>query len=347
ITAARTVDAAEVRAALAPATKIAVLTDANVARAHPGLAAALGDLVVEIAPGEGSKSFATYERLCRDLVRGLDRGSAIVALGGGVVGDLAGFCAATLFRGIPIAQVPTSLVAMVDAAIGGKTGIDAAGGKNLVGAFHQPRLVACGTQVLATLPARERRAGFGELWKYALLGGRALWERVAACAPWSAAGEGAAPPPELDEVIAMSIAYKAAIVSRDELERSGQRALLNLGHTIGHAIESAGMDGDPRGALLHGEAVALGLVAACRVSQAVHGSDTSLERELVAALAASGLLADVDRWLTPDVIGRVALDKKRAGNVLRYVTIAEMGACTVTDITALRLQEILRRRVAP
>jgi len=134
---------------------------------------------------------------------------AIVALGGGVVGDLAGFVAATLFRGIPFIQIPTTIVAMTDAAIGGKTAVDLPAGKNLVGAFWQPRLVACGLATLATLPARERRAGFGELWKYALLDGADLWRGVAACAPWAAGSDQAPPPAELRDVIDRSISYKA------------------------------------------------------------------------------------------------------------------------------------------
>ena len=316
-----------------PPTRIAVLTDHNVARHHR---APLGDLVLEIAPGEASKSFAVYQQLCGELIaRGLDRGSAIVALGGGVVGDLAGFVAATLFRGIPVVQLPTTLVAMTDAAIGGKTAIDAPAGKNLVGAFWQPRLVACATDTLLTLPARERRAGFGELWRYALLDGRALWHAVYACAPWGAAGEGAPPPPELREVIDRAIAYKAAIVGRDERERTGQRALLNLGHTIGHAIESAT-------GMLHGEAVALGLVAACRVSAAVAGAPAALAGEVADALAASGLANDLDPYLTDPVLDRLAVDKKRIGHKLRFIVIREVGRCEPVDIAVDEVRRILR-----
>ncbi|HEV7557080.1 MAG TPA: bifunctional shikimate kinase/3-dehydroquinate synthase, partial [Kofleriaceae bacterium] len=251
--------------------RIAVITDREVSRYWRAAAeAALGAVdVVEIDAGEASKSFAVYQRVCEELVaRGLDRASVIVALGGGVVGDLAGFVAATLYRGIPILQLPTTIVAMTDAAIGGKTAIDVSAGKNLVGAFHQPRLVACGLATLATLPARERRAGFGELWKYALLDGRELWQAVDACTAW--ARDGGEPTSELRTVIHRSIAYKAAIVSRDEREQTGHRALLNLGHTVGHAIESAS-------GMHHGEAVGLGLVAACRVSAALGHPDLTGE----------------------------------------------------------------------
>lgn len=334
-------DAELLRGALAGATRIAVITDAHVARHHLGplrrlLPGAEAPEVLELAPGEASKSFATYAQACAELVaRGLDRGSAIVALGGGVVGDLAGFVAATLFRGIPVVQLPTTIVAMTDAAIGGKTAIDLPAGKNLVGAFWQPRLVACSTDTLATLPARERRAGFGELWKYALLDGAALWGSVAACAAWAAAPGELAPPPELRAVIDRSIAYKAEIVGRDEREQTGARLLLNLGHTVGHAIETAS-------GMLHGEAVALGLLAACRISARVLGASRELERELAAALAASGLPTDLDRWLGEEVLARLRVDKKRRGAHLRFVAIREVGSCEPVELEVTELGRILR-----
>jgi 3-dehydroquinate synthetase len=224
---------------------------------------------------------------------------------------------------------------MTDAAIGGKTAIDLPAGKNLVGAFWQPRLVACGLDTLATLPERERRAGFGELWKYALLDGPELWRSVAACAAWAAAPGALAPPPELGRVIDGSIAYKAEIVGRDEREQTGARLLLNLGHTVGHAIETA--SGMP-----HGEAVALGLLAACRVSTAVLGTPGELEDELAAQLAASGLPTDLDRWLREDVLARVRVDKKRVGARLRFVAIREVGSCEPIEIEVTELGRILR-----
>lgn len=327
-------DPALIQSVLGSPSRIVVITDRNVSR-HLGPLSALGT-TIEIEPGEASKSFAVYERLCNELVtRGLDRGSAIVALGGGVVGDLAGFVAATLFRGIPIVHLPTTVVAMSDSAIGGKTAIDLPAGKNLVGAFWQPRLVACALDTLALLPARERRAGFGELWKYALLDGRELWHSVADCAGWAAGPDGTPPPRELRAAIDRSIAYKSAIVGRDERERTGHRALLNLGHTIGHAIESAS-------GMLHGEAVALGLIAACRVSAAVQGTRTDLETEVTAALAGTGLPTDLDRWITDDVLDLVTVDKKRVGANLRFIVIREVGVCEPADIALTELRRILR-----
>jgi 3-dehydroquinate synthase len=331
------------RAALADATRLAIVTDTSVARhwlapvtaAIAGAARGAPELVT-IPPGEAHKTLATYERICHQLVAaGLDRGSAILAIGGGVVGDLAGFVAATLYRGIAVIQVPTTIVAMTDAAIGGKTAVDLPAGKNLVGAFHQPRLVACALETLVTLPGRERRAGFGELWKYALLDGPELWSAVVTCAGWAAGPDATPPPPELRTAAERAISFKAAIVGRDEHERTGHRALLNLGHTVGHAIESAT-------GLLHGEAVGLGLIAACRVSAAVCGTRRDLEHEVVAALRASGLPGDLDPYLTDDVLARIQVDKKRIGTNVRFVVIRDVGVCEPVELAIPALGTILR-----
>jgi shikimate kinase / 3-dehydroquinate synthase len=344
ITVTDRLDPAVLRGAIGDATRVAIVSDTGVARHWLApLAAHVAQLTggraaetVAIPPGEVSKTLASYERICHQLVAaGLDRGSVIVALGGGVVGDLAGFVAATLFRGIPVVQVPTTIVAMTDSAIGGKTAVDLPAGKNLVGAFHQPRLVACALETLVTLPGRERRAGFGELWKYALLDGRELWTAVVTCAGWAAGPDATPPPPELRTVIDRAIAYKAAIVGRDELERTGHRALLNLGHTVGHAIEAAT-------GMLHGEAVGLGLIAACRVSAALCGTRRDLEHEVVAALRASGLPGDLDPYLTEEVLARIQVDKKRIGGNLRFLVIREVGVCEAAEIAITELRTILR-----
>ena len=339
-------EAPALRGALGEPTRIAIVTDASVARHWLAPVTALvskitgpgrpAPEVVTITPGEAEKTLATYERICQQLIAtGLDRSSLILALGGGVVGDLAGFVAATLYRGIGVIQLPTTIVAMTDAAIGGKTAVDMPAGKNLVGAFHQPRLVACALETLVTLPARERRAGFGELWKYALLDGQELWTSIVTCAGWAAGPDATPPPSELRAVIERAIAYKTAIVGRDERELTGQRALLNLGHTVGHAIESAT-------GMLHGAAVGLGLIAACRVSAAVCGTRRDLEHELVAALRASGLPGDLDPYLTEDVLARVQVDKKRIGDRLRFIVIREVGLCEPTEIAISELRTILR-----
>jgi shikimate kinase / 3-dehydroquinate synthase len=339
----RAIDGELVRTYLEGTTKVALITDREVGRYwQTTVVSALGpDVEVIVIPaGEASKSIAQFGDLAEALVaRGLDRGSALVALGGGVVGDLTGFVASTLFRGVPVIQLPTTIVAMTDAAIGGKTAVDLAAGKNLVGAFWQPRLVACGLQMLSTLPPRERRAGFGELWKYALLDGETLWHLVDTCASW-AAGEETAVPSTLTEVIERSIAYKAAIVSRDERELTGQRALLNLGHTVGHAIESAT-------GIHHGEAVALGLVAACRVSASLVGARRDLETEVVAALRRTGLPHELDPLLTDDVLERIKVDKKRIGDKVRFIAIREVGMCDPVEINITELRRILRPVVSP
>ncbi len=339
----RAVDGDLVRAYVQDATRVVVITDHEVGRHWQATAVAAlqgAPDVLAIEPGEASKSLAVYGAMCEALVAGgVDRGSVLVALGGGVVGDLTGFIAATLFRGIPVIQLPTTLVAMTDSAIGGKTAVDLDAGKNLVGAFWQPRLVACGLETLSTLAPRERRAGFGELWKYALLDGGELWQLVDSCAPW-AAGAADALPPALHEVIQRSIAYKAAIVGSDEREQTGRRALLNLGHTIGHAIESAT-------GLHHGEAVGLGLIAAARVSAAIAGARRDLEAEITAALRRTGLPAELDSLLTDDVLERVKVDKKRLGESLRFIAIREVGACDPVEIAVTELRRILRPDRAP
>jgi shikimate kinase / 3-dehydroquinate synthase len=320
-----------------------VITDDNVAPHWlASLRAALGDArsaalpVFTIRAGEASKSFATYESLCERLIAsGVDRATTILAMGGGVVGDLAGFVAATLLRGVPIIHLPTTLVAMTDSAIGGKTAIDSAAGKNLIGAFWQPRAVLAALETLTTLPERERRAGFGELWKYALLDGEDMWKAVSSCAEWAAAGGPA--PEELAEVIRRSAAYKAQVVVRDERETSGLRILLNLGHTLGHAFETAAA-----GALLHGEAVALGLVAACRVSQHVAGCAIELEDRLVEALTRSGLSADFEAHLGEKAWDALSLDKKRVGNKVRFIAIKDVGRCTSVELPLADLERFLR-----
>ena len=319
----------------------AVVADANLASWIDPVVAALrgagADVHVEtVAPGEASKSLAEYGRLADALVAArLDRGSTVFALGGGVVGDLAGFVAATLYRGIDVVHLPTTLVAMTDSAIGGKTAIDLPAGKNLLGAFHQPRAVIAHLPVLATLPPRERQAGFGELWKYALLDGDGLWRAVAAVAPWAATT--APPPAELTAVIAAAATLKAAIVSADERERSGQRVLLNLGHTLGHAIEAAA-----GWALLHGEAVGLGLRAAARVSCRLGLAGPELEARVVEGLTATGLPTDLDARLTPDVVSRVRVDKKRSGGKVAFVACAAPGDCQVVDLPTADLADLLR-----
>jgi shikimate kinase/3-dehydroquinate synthase len=338
-------------------TRAFVISDDQVAPLYAGAArqslerAGFSTSLLTVPAGEASKSFAQVERLCTELSQGgVSRSSVVVALGGGVIGDLAGLVAAVSMRGIPVIQVPTSLLAMVDAAIGGKTGIDLPAGKNLVGAFWQPSAVVADPLLLATLPVRERRAAAGELVKYGLLVGEALYAAIERLAPdpWApdplSMAEGDADAVEADAVEALCavirscVAYKSAIVSQDERDRTGARALLNLGHTIGHAIEAA----SGFGPVLHGEAVALGLVAACRVSNRVALGAVDLEARVAATLARFGLATEVESWLGPDTLIHVAGDKKRAGEAIDFIAIERVGGCRVVRVPVLELTRILR-----
>jgi shikimate kinase/3-dehydroquinate synthase len=339
--------AAGLHRALGPG-KVALVTDANLAPwidvTRAAIVAALPAgaprevHVAIVPPGEASKSLATYGALAEELVAaGLDRTSTIVALGGGVVGDLAGFVAATLFRGVAVVHLPTTLVAMTDSAIGGKTAVDLPAGKNLLGAFWQPRRVVAHLPTLATLPPRERQAGFGVLWKYALLDGEPLWTDVAAHAAWAADGSAPAPPSRLAAVIERAATLKAAIVGRDEREERGERALLNLGHTLGHALET-----EAGGALLHGEAVGLGLIAAARISHRLGLAPAELEPRVTDALRATRLPTDLDARLGPAVLARVGVDKKRRAGELGFIACAAPGACRVVAVRPDALADLLR-----
>jgi 3-dehydroquinate synthase len=296
--------------------------------------------VLTVPSGEGSKSLARYAALMEELLAlRPDRATAIVAVGGGVVGDLAGFAAATLLRGVPYVQVPTTLLAQVDSAVGGKTGINSAHGKNLIGAFHQPKLVLADLATLATLPARERRAGYAEVVKYGLLGDADFFA-------WLEAEGGRALAGDLDalaRVVASSVRAKAAIVAADEEERSGARALLNLGHTFAHAYEAlTGMGAD----LLHGEAVALGLVDAFRLSARL-GLCAGEDAERVAAhLAAQGLptrRGEVAAFDPDAILAAMRGDKKVADGRLTFILVRGIGRAFVhREVAAADLRAHLR-----
>jgi shikimate kinase / 3-dehydroquinate synthase len=309
-----------------------VVTDENVAAAGHAQAVvdALGDRAagsVTVPAGERSKTLAEVERVASACVAaGLDRSGSVVAVGGGVVGDLAGLVGALLYRGVAVAQVPTTLLAMVDSAIGGKTGVDLPSGKNLVGAFWQPRFVLADVKTLATLPARERTAAFGEVVKYALLGEAGLWERLER-------GE------RIDdsELVLACARHKSAVVSADEFERTGARARLNLGHTVGHAIESAS-----RFELLHGECVALGLVAAARVSTALGVGPAGLEARVVSVLSRMGLGTRLDPWLRDEVLAYIGTDKKRAAGKVRFIALEDIGRTRSVDLDLAELGRALR-----
>jgi 3-dehydroquinate synthase len=285
-------------------------------------------LVVEIPDGEEHKSLAwlalIYDRL---LEAGIERATPLVALGGGVIGDLGGFAAATLLRGLPLVQVPTTLLAQVDAAIGGKTAVNHAQGKNLIGVFHQPRVVLADVDLLATLPRRELLAGLAEVIKYGVIGDAGLFAAVERRLDDLLALDREL----LTWVVATSAHQKADVVSRDERELTGLRATLNFGHTVGHAVE---LLTDYR-RFLHGEAVAIGMVAAARVSEALGTCDGAVVTRIRDLLGRAGLPTGV-----PEDLDRRALalamrsDKKSKSGKIRFVAVRQIGQVELVDLTS-------------
>ena len=378
-------------AALRPGAKAAIVTDGTVARHHlaateAALAAAgIAAASVRVPPGESSKSFAMLQRVCEALIAArIERADLVVALGGGVIGDLAGFAAAVVRRGLDYVQVPTTLLAQVDSSVGGKTAIDSSHGKNLVGAFHQPVLVVADTALLDTLPQREFRAGYAEVAKYGLLGDAAFfawleanWRDVFAggaahsasedarerAFPSEASGqrghsilaraghspeEGSSARASREHAIAVSCRMKAAIVARDERE-TGERALLNLGHTFGHAFEAAAGFSDR---LLHGEAIALGMVLAFAFS-AKRGLLPPSEAERVARhLAAVGLPTRVAAVPggTPGadrLMELIAQDKKVKRGKLTFILARGIGSSFIAPgVDAAEVRDFLVEKLA-
>ena len=296
-----------------------------------------------VPPGEMSKSSAQLLALYDDAVRaGLDRAGCIVALGGGVVGDLAGFLAATYLRGVALVQAPTTLLAMVDSSVGGKTGINLPAGKNLVGAFHQPALVVADLETLQTLPAREGRAGLAEVVKYGAIRDAQLFQTLEACGGWLAQPWGTLAADErgrLAEIIARCCEIKADIVAGDEQEQSGLRTLLNFGHTFGHAVEQvAGY-----GTLLHGEAVAIGMALAARLATRQAGLPSAEADRLVGLLRGLGLPVAAQGLAWADLRAAMNVDKKAQERAPRWVLLRQLGAavagCVVPEAD---LEEVFR-----
>jgi 3-dehydroquinate synthase len=315
-------------AALKPGARAAIVTDTHVAGLHleaaeAALAAAgVAASRIVVPAGEASKSFACFEDVCEALISAkIERGDVVVALGGGVVGDLAGFAAAAVRRGLDYIQVPTTLLAQVDSSVGGKTAIDSRHGKNLIGAFHQPILVVADTAVLDTLPPREFRAGYAEVAKYGVLGDAGFFAWLDANVTEVFAGG-----PAREHAIATSCRMKAAIVARDERE-TGDRALLNLGHTFGHAFEAAA---GFSGRLLHGEAVALGMALAAEFSARLGVLAPDAVARLTRHLKGTGLPvkpADVEGGV-PDaarLMELMAQDKKVKRGKLTFILLRDIG----------------------
>jgi 3-dehydroquinate synthase len=330
----------------APAKRVGIVTDENVATRHlPALRASLGAIKlageVVLPPGEGTKSLAELGHVSDELIgMGLERGDLVIALGGGVIGDLVGFAASVVRRGMRFVQVPTTLLAQVDSSVGGKTAINSQHGKNLIGAFHQPSLVIIDTDVLSTLPVREMRAGYAEVVKYGLLGDRDFFDWLDR--HWrSLFGNDTA---VLGEAVRRSVAAKAAIVARDETE-TGDRMLLNLGHTFGHALEAWAGYSDR---LLHGEAVAIGMAQAFRFSegQGLCGPGTAARVE--AHLRAVGLpsrIADLPGRDRPDIdtlLRLMAQDKKVRDGRMTFILVRGIGEAFVSrEVEAAPLRAFL------
>jgi 3-dehydroquinate synthase len=308
---------------------IPVVTDQTVAAlyysrvAESLTMAGLTPVAIVLPPGEQTKSFAQLEHLIDALLRAnVERGSLIVALGGGVIGDLTGFAAGILKRGVDFAQMPTTLLSQVDSSVGGKTAINTAHGKNLVGVFHQPRLVIADTDMLATLPRRELLGGYAEVVKYGLLGDADFFAWLERFGTKALGGDG----PAITHAVAHSCAMKAAIVARDERE-TGERALLNLGHTFGHGLEAAT---DYSSRLIHGEGVALGCVLAFRLSEKLgfctKDDVTRVERHL----ASAGLPARITQIPGPppeldEILEHMRHDKKASGGRMTFILTRGIG----------------------
>ena len=318
---------AEVATLLAGRRRCAVVSQAAIApRAAAVFAGPADTELFLIDDGEEAKSLATVDDLCRRLAEwGLLRGDALIALGGGVVGDVAGFAAAVYYRGIDVVQAPTTLLAMVDAAIGGKTGVNLPEGKNLVGAFHQPIGVVADVVTLASLPEREYRAGLGEVAKYAFMGDDIL--RATLADETAAASLLARDRAVLTDVVARSAAIKAGVVSADEQERTGLRATLNYGHTLAHALETLGRYG-----LLHGEAVAVGLVFATELAAALDRLPPGAPAATREMLARFGLPTTApDGLAAADLITLMRRDKKAAGGLTFVLPAPGGGALERVD----------------
>lgn len=328
----------------------AIVTDAHVGPLYAGtLAESLRQqgLRVEtftLPPGEATKSYTSLEKVCDFALEArIERGDLVIALGGGVVGDLAGFAAAVVRRGVRFVQVPTTLLAQVDSSVGGKTGINSRHGKNLVGAFHQPSLVLADTAALDTLPLREMRAGYAEVAKYGLIDDAAFFDWCEA--NWHGVFSGG---PERDEAVARSCRAKAAVVVRDERE-DGDRALLNLGHTFGHALERITRYDSAR--LVHGEGVAIGLCLAFRFSASLGLCPEADAQRVEAHLAAAGLPTRLSHvpggcGTVEELLDAMAQDKKVKGGALTFILARGIGqsfiapGVAVDDVRSFLAKEI-------
>lgn len=318
-------------------TKVAVITDSNVGPLYAEQVmeslrqGGKEPTLITVPAGEESKSLSCLETVCGEMVAaGLDRKSFVVALGGGVIGDLGGFAASVYQRGIPYVQVPTTVLSQVDSSVGGKTGVNLKDAKNMVGTFHQPAHVFADVDTLKSLPKREWNEGFAEIIKHAAIRDASMFDVIDQVAQ----GKG-----DLVALIRRNIAIKASVVESDEFERTGTRAILNFGHTIGHAIESAA----GYGKLLHGEAISMGLNAAAWLASKVSGL-TSVELERIrTSLAAFDLpLKLTDDITDEEILRRMKMDKKFDQGAIRFVLIKKLGEAFVsTDVHEGHIKQAL------
>ena len=323
-------DIGRIAATAARAHRYAVISDDAVAPLYASrVRASLGEgrtRLYTVPAGEEQKNRTSWSTLTDAMLAdGFGRDTAVVALGGGVIGDLAGFVAATYMRGVPFIQVPTTLLAMIDASIGGKTGVDTPAGKNVVGVFHQPSAVIADPDVLRTLPVEHLRAGLAEALKHGVIADAAYFEDVAAVAPSIVSG-GRQAVAAIERVVVRSIAIKADVVRRDERE-SGVRKTLNFGHTIGHAIELRS-----HYRMLHGEAVAVGMVIESRVAERLGVAEPGTSDRVRQAIERSGLPAARPANQTPDeILSATRGDKKARAGVVEYALPARIGAMAGGD----------------
>ncbi len=332
--------------------RAALITDTNVEPLYAEIVmSSLEDAGYKVSlhcfpAGEQSKNLSTVEHIVNEMVaEGHDRSSFVVALGGGVVGDMAGFIASIYYRGIPFVQIPTTVMAQVDSSVGGKTAVDIAAGKNLIGAFHQPRLVIADPTTLTTLPPRVLREGMAEMVKHAAIRKPGMLLTLRQLADEIDLGFSLSTIERLPRIMAENISIKARIVEEDEKETRGVRAFLNLGHTLGHGIEAS----VPYGELLHGEVVSLGLRAALYLSRKHCGLSSQAEREILDTLQALELPLQLPPHIDPQKALEYAFrDKKFQGGAIRFVLLESPGNPILSsDVTPQDLAEALQVLTTP
>lgn len=318
--------------------KCAIITDTNVGSLYAeSVVASLTEhdieaVLITLPAGEATKSMGTVEEVCREMLKaGLDRKSFLIALGGGVIGDLAGFAASIFLRGIPFIQVPTTVLAQVDSSVGGKTGVNTPEGKNLLGTFAQPSLVIADVSTLSSLPQREYCEGFAEIIKHAAISDAAMFEEITAVADDKG---------DIAELIRRNVAIKARIVEQDEHEKRDIRALLNFGHTVGHAIEASAGYGE----MLHGEAISLGMLAAISISCQLGGLTPTGRAKIVNLIKRFGLPTKLPQGMVLEtILEHMKHDKKFSEGNIRFVLLSALGEAFVSkDVTEAHIVAAIR-----